>query len=538
MSKTSIASADRRSAERTQPHVLRTGSTGRFERWAPLVVLCVLASAVLFWRLGSRSLIDWDEAIYAQVAKEMVQNGDWFTLHWGYRPWFEKPPLLIWSTAALFSIFGVSEFWARAASALSGIAVTALVFLIGRRIYQRTSIAFLAGIVLLTSPHFVHSSRFGTMDVMLTMFTFLAIYAYLRAKEDAPDWWFPVWVACALAVLTKSAAGVIAPIVIAAALVLDGRLTKTLRLRAFWGGLATAAVLVAGWHLGMYLVHGQAFLDVYFGRHLLERATTTLDGHAGGRDFYIRRLQSDFFPWVFLLPFAVAVGLRDSIGARTGARSILLVAAVVFGLYTLVQTKLEWYIVPMYPALALLVARTIWMAWRRPRSLAWPGFVVASFLLILYAPLELVPLLIGAGILLTGGILLRSRSLRVPDLALPMLAAFLVAGASTLPPRYRVGESDPARLARLAGESHAPGDTLLVLARRGLYRPTPLFYSDAPVEVAWSREQLETMLGFDRPRRVMIARDEVEALFPPDDVHVLYEVGPYVLAEIRRRSGP
>ena len=64
----------------------------------PISLLVLVAAFALLWKLGTGSLAAWDEAIYAQVAKEMVRSGDWLTLHWGNQPWFEKPPLFMWIT--------------------------------------------------------------------------------------------------------------------------------------------------------------------------------------------------------------------------------------------------------------------------------------------------------------------------------------------------------------------------------------------------------------------------------------------------------
>jgi len=82
--------------------------------------------------LGGGSLAAWDEAIYAQVSKEMVQGGDWLTPHWEYTVWFEKPPLFMWITALFYRLFGVSEFWTRMPSALSGVALVGVTYLIGK----------------------------------------------------------------------------------------------------------------------------------------------------------------------------------------------------------------------------------------------------------------------------------------------------------------------------------------------------------------------------------------------------------------------
>ncbi len=142
----------------------------------PILVLCLLAAFVLLWRLGQGSLHDWDESIYAQVSKEMVQGGDWLTLHYEYKIWMDEPPLLVWLTAIFFQLFGVSEFWSRAASAFSGIALIIVTYLVGKLIYNKW-VGFFAALILLTSYHFTRYSRTGMTDIMLTLFTFLAIYA-------------------------------------------------------------------------------------------------------------------------------------------------------------------------------------------------------------------------------------------------------------------------------------------------------------------------------------------------------------------------
>src|SRR5215211_3367672 len=88
--------------------------------WTVLSLLVV--AFALLWKLGAGSLAAWDEAIYAQVSKEIVQGGEWLTLHWQYANWFEKPPLFMWITAAFYRVLGVNEFAARLPSAISGLA--------------------------------------------------------------------------------------------------------------------------------------------------------------------------------------------------------------------------------------------------------------------------------------------------------------------------------------------------------------------------------------------------------------------------------
>jgi predicted membrane-bound mannosyltransferase len=92
---------------------LHSFSLARARHWH-LPVLVSLAAFVCLGDLGRRSLYDWDEATYAEVSREMVRYGDWLTPHFGYQPFFDKPPLFMWCTALLFRFFGINEFWARA----------------------------------------------------------------------------------------------------------------------------------------------------------------------------------------------------------------------------------------------------------------------------------------------------------------------------------------------------------------------------------------------------------------------------------------
>ncbi|HEY8185550.1 MAG TPA: glycosyltransferase family 39 protein, partial [Pyrinomonadaceae bacterium] len=179
-------------------------TTAMRPRWTTIVVIGLIAASVFLIGLGSSRLDSWDEAIYAQSAKEMANNGDWITPHWNGKEFFQKPPLLIWLTAFLFKIFGVSETSARAVSAFSGIGVVLLTLLLARRFFDELP-AVVAAVALLVSAPMFQFARSGTMDVLLTFFILLAVYAYVKTTDNA-RWWLVVGLGCGLAVMTKGAA--------------------------------------------------------------------------------------------------------------------------------------------------------------------------------------------------------------------------------------------------------------------------------------------------------------------------------------------
>src|SRR5258705_1378611 len=117
----------------------------------PVTLLLFVSYCGLITRLGSDSLRSWDEAVYAECAKEMVQNGNWLTIYWNGEKFFQKPPLFIWCTAIVYKLFGVSEFTSRFISALAGTAVVVLTFFLTRLSFDRFP-SLIASFMLLTSP--------------------------------------------------------------------------------------------------------------------------------------------------------------------------------------------------------------------------------------------------------------------------------------------------------------------------------------------------------------------------------------------------
>jgi 4-amino-4-deoxy-L-arabinose transferase-like glycosyltransferase len=312
------------------------------KRWITILLLGALSAAVFSFQLGSNRLDSWDEAIYAQAAKEMVNNGDWITPHWNQMALFQKPPLLIWLTALLFRFFGISEFTSRAVSALSGVGVVLLTFLLARRFFDELA-AVVSSVALLVSAPLFQFARTGTMDVLLTFFMLLAVYAYLKANEDS-RWWLAVGISCGLAVMTKGAAA--APLL--GALLIAAVLDRKRLGRGLWAGVVLFIVIGGTWHFAMVYLHGKVFLDDYLGRHVLDRAIGGVDERLEGV-FYYLPVVGVFLP---LLPF----GLRRLWKERDVPPIIPILGLSIILFYTFISTKHAWYIVPALPFLSILVA--------------------------------------------------------------------------------------------------------------------------------------------------------------------------------------
>jgi 4-amino-4-deoxy-L-arabinose transferase-like glycosyltransferase len=498
-------------------------------------LICLLAALEFYHSLGHRSLYDWDEAIYAQIAKEMVTRGDWLTPHWDYQPWFDKPPLYMWITALLYRAFSVSAFWARAVSAFCGVGVAGLVYLIGRSIYG-IGTALVSVVVVLTSYGFVEASRSGMTDTMLTLFIYVTVYAYLRLREGTPSWWYVIAASFALGVMTKSSAALIAPAIVLADLLLDHRYSSAIRSRHLWIAGLLGLLIVAPWHLLMVVLHGQTYLSDYFGVHTLALFTAGIEGHTGNGFYYIDVLRDSLFPWVYLLPFAVALCLKENIAKRSRSRILLIGIILMFGIYTIIKMKISWYIVPLYPVLALVTGHFIVQAVTLRDMAAASGLITVAGIVLLDASWKL--LLVVSPLFVLAAILLFVNTNGAVRLA--GVAAFLAltaVGGLDLRSLYGGGMAFNARLAQELGTTRALHEQpLLVFSSPGVHGPSALFYSNLLVEEAFSQSELQGLVRDHRTYRILMTRSSVDILSHAYDVRVLRAADTVVYASIRRKA--
>jgi 4-amino-4-deoxy-L-arabinose transferase-like glycosyltransferase len=310
----------------------------------------IAASAVLFYDLGADPLHSWDEAVYAESAKEMAQDGDWLTPHWNHKEFLQKPPLFIWSTALLFKLFGVSETSARAMSALAGVGCVVLVLFIVR-LFASEFTALIASLILLATPSFNLNARFAMTDVMLTFFMLLALYAYLRTSENT-KWWLLVGVSCGLTVMTKGAGAI--PIFLSLLVVIAWTNRAAIRNRDFWVGVGLCLIVAGTWHLIMLGLHGRTFVADYFSSQVVSRTLQLMDSPEGhyGTFYYIPIVVLGFFPACFLLPLSIPFWLKE----KRLPIILPMFAATVFVLYSLASTKHQWYMIPVFPILSIMAA--------------------------------------------------------------------------------------------------------------------------------------------------------------------------------------
>lgn len=316
------------------------------------------AAFFFLWRLGENHLIEFDEAIYAVIAKNISQGGDWLTLTLrGSIPWFDKPPLYFWLSALSLKIFGLNSLPPRLPSALFGIGTVALTFLFGRALFNRR-VGLLAALILSSTVGFLYYGRLGMVDVALSFFLVGAALFFWRG-QTAPRNYLVMGLFLGLGLLTKNL--LVLLVLPAMLLVIIQSFVRQPR-RAppplFWVGLLVALAVALPWHLYMFGRYGQPFLDTYFLYHTFSRLNQSLEGESAPLFWYLTVIRTQFRLWYLFLYPALLWGIFRVIGRKNYKAFVFLltVLAAVFLTFTFAQSKLIWFIIPIYPFLALLIA--------------------------------------------------------------------------------------------------------------------------------------------------------------------------------------
>lgn len=338
----------------TPPEISRLGY------WSGYLLL-VLAAFGLFVDLGGLTLRQWDEARLAVSALEMSKSGNWVVTTFGGVPdlWNTKPPLMIWLQAGFIRLLGPTEWVIRLPAALAALATIVAVYYFMRRFLHRPVGGLLAGLVLISSLAFLgeHHGHTGDYDALLTLAEFILGASLILLLETAQRRWFVgVFFGLLVGALTKGVAVMLPLLGVGVYCLATPRGRRLLRMPQLWlVGLSWLAC-VAGW----YILREQQAPGYWAAVNLNElggRFNTALEAHHAPWYFYLDRMASSkFLPWMYLLPLVLPFALtHPDARARRAAQFALAWVVGLLVVLSIAKTKIEWYAVPAFPWLAILI---------------------------------------------------------------------------------------------------------------------------------------------------------------------------------------
>jgi 4-amino-4-deoxy-L-arabinose transferase-like glycosyltransferase len=337
-------------------------------------ILAILAFSMIFFvNLGIGVLQAADEQTYSQWAYHMFKTGDYLT------PWADgavsfvigKPPLLIWLMSLAYQVFGVNNFASRIWTAGFGASSLIFIFYLGKKLYNRY-VGFMSAIVLGTFITYYVFARYAMTDVPLTCFILASVYFFVLSeeKEKANRYAVLSGLFFGLAFMTKQIDALLIPLIIFAYLIATKknlRFLFTKRFTLFWG---VGLLLFSPWLIYMAARFGSEFWQWYFIYADLTRSTSTVEGHLAGYLFYLNYLaHNENWLWLALLPFAaVLCGFNAVVKRIKEDTLILLWMTIVLLIFSLAQTKIYWYIMPVFPAFALAIGSLLYQVAKKIQS--------------------------------------------------------------------------------------------------------------------------------------------------------------------------
>jgi 4-amino-4-deoxy-L-arabinose transferase-like glycosyltransferase len=337
--------------------------------------LLIAVAVIWFANLEYRKLIKPDEGRYAEIPREMVVSGDWVTPRLNDLKYFEKPPLQYWATAAAYEVFGQHQWTSRLWTALTGFAGILLVWFAGLRLFGRET-AIYASILLGSSMLYSLMAHINTLDMGVTFFLTLGIAGLLLGQSETDrkkqrNWMILAWAALGLAVLSKGLMGLILPGAALFIYMVVQRDFSVLKRMHWLPGLAVFLLVTVPWFYLVMKANPEFFQKFFIYEHYT-RFTTKELGRYQPWYYFVPILLLGMLPWTLLMFDTLFKAWRGSKlpGKSFNAARFLFVWAVfIYLFFTVSGSKLPSYLLPMFPALALLMGKQL--AEMSPRRLFW-----------------------------------------------------------------------------------------------------------------------------------------------------------------------
>lgn len=310
--------------------------------YALIFIFLILISPLFFFKLGQTSLVSWDEAWYAEIARNIVKTSNPINLSWNGEPYFDHPPAGFWIMSLTYKFFGVNEFWTRFPSAVSGLISIFLLYLVGRKLFNPL-VGFSSAIALSSAIWFIYRSRSGNLDIILTFFFIFTLYLALKATENKKLLW-PFMISLSMLFLIKT----MVPFVIIPSLILIFWKNKLYKLSDLTLPSLLFLTIIGSWFASQLNQH-PSFLQTYFGVGL--RGASLQTSYFENLNLLKQYLHSGLGKWFW--PTLIAAIL--SIFLMQKRFFILLVFVITFSIPITFSPKIQiWHLIPLFPIFILI----------------------------------------------------------------------------------------------------------------------------------------------------------------------------------------
>jgi 4-amino-4-deoxy-L-arabinose transferase-like glycosyltransferase len=363
--------------------------SGPMRNWLehrPLLILSLCALLYLLPGTTQMPLVDRDEPRFARATVEMLEGGDWIVPYFNGDYRFDKPPLTYWWMSLHYRLLGINEFAARLHSAIACWLTALLCFSIARRIGMNKEWAAIAGLIWLGSLQVLIHGRIAVADMPLILGITLSMRGVIEylMRDPTPNFfgrWF--WVLIAGQCIAFYAKGPLAFLIPTIALLFyflfrqrkDPTPIPWKRIGIeFILGITIVTTIVAAWGIPALLRTEGAYFDIGIGEHVVERGISSFNDRfyiPGVYYFFIVLLF--FSPWVSALWPAVCTAWKERKSTDSSGLILLGWAGAPFIVFAFYKTQLPHYILPGYPALAILCAR--WMSRHEQPRLQWTVWI-------------------------------------------------------------------------------------------------------------------------------------------------------------------
>lgn len=339
-----------------------------------LPYILILAVVFLYFHnLGLNQVWQPNEAFYADASKNMLKTGDFLTPIYNGELRLNKPPMTYWLTALSFLLFGINEFALRFFQAIAGLGTGLITYLFGRK-FGKEETALYSFLALTLSFQFIANARYTSPEVLFTFFITLSLYLWYLSYERKDNLlFFLALTASTFAVLTKGPAGFALPAAVIFIYLLITDPKELLKVRYYIGTLYV--VLTGGWwFLYQYLVNREEFLEVFLKENIKRIYALQKDPIY----FYALDINVSFLPYSFIFYAALFWTLKNR------KRELLFPLVwffTIFVLFSLVKMKIPVYIMPAFPAMAIVTGK--FLAEGEWRKVLVPSSIFLSLLMIL-----------------------------------------------------------------------------------------------------------------------------------------------------------